>query len=169
MAVKNWVGSLRTALFTQLIASPGHFTASPTQHFIRLFRLCSPKVVRVKMGQVLVALMALFAHSVARLRWSSCSSQIQRCDCCRDRAQHAHCTCLWFSNYTLNFQQFSLSGEDTWLSAVLHGRHSSLLCLGFQWEGNMVGVDLADGLPEIELECCIWSVTASPACHYQCK
>lgn len=34
---------------------------------------------------------------------------------------------------------------------------------------HMVGVDLAEGLPEIELECCIWSVTVPCAHHYQCK
>lgn len=30
---------------------------------------------------------------------------------------------------------------------------------------HMVGVDLAGGQPEIELECCIWSVTALCSCH----
>lgn len=37
-----------------------------------------------------------------------------------------------------------------------------LCAFGFQGEGrpeHMVGVDLADGLPKIELECCMWSVT----------
>lgn len=33
----------------------------------------------------------------------------------------------------------------------------------------MVGVDLAGGQPEIELECFIWPVTAWCACHYQWK
>lgn len=39
--------------------------------------------------------------------------------------------CLWFSNYTHSFEQFSLPGGDTWLSVVLHECLSSILCLGF--------------------------------------
>lgn len=62
-----------------------------------------------------------------------------------------HVQCFWFSNHALTWINFFLVGEGAWLSLV----QGTCWVFGFG--------------PEIELECCMWSVTASCAFLLQMK
>lgn len=115
------------------------------------------------------------AHFTTGFRWLL-YSLLPAVYCRPDRARLANCIhsassfpIAWFF---LKLGANSPLRRDAWLSVVLDKCCSSLLCLGFLWEGSpehMVGVDLAGGQPIIKLECCIWSVTAPCARHYQWK
>lgn len=83
--------------------------------------------------------------------WTHCFRPFVHC--CRDQAWRA--SALPPSDQAPNFDQFSLPGDDTWLSVALHKYCHTLAYPWFHSKGgspeHLVGVDLAEGLPEIEL------------------
>lgn len=114
----NWLPPLDTLLL-------------PHTAFYRALPFLQPKGSRSEDGSGFSGTLGAFTHSAARLWWSSRSSHPAVC-CCRDWAQHARAQPLVSPTTLLTSNNFL-----SWERILDRQRHfSSILCLGFQWEGS---------------------------------